>query len=137
MKDVIFVTAYVSPAGSKIYECMDEINGIKLLSDKTEYSSNHYPDCYIFLAGDLNVRTKNFLDFIPNYNLSCTCIYNVDVDYDSHYFEIPRNYRDPYFNTFGQSLIELCCTFNIHMLNGVVLMILDTILLAHLITEKV
>ena len=33
MTDVIFVTAYVSPAGSKIYDYMDENNGIKLLSD--------------------------------------------------------------------------------------------------------
>ena len=133
MIDVIFVTAYVSPAGSKIYDCMDKNNGIKLLSDKIEYLSNHYPDYYIFLAGDLNARTKNFLDFIPNDNLFC--IYNIDVDSDSDYFEIPRNNRDPHFNTFGHSLIELCFTFNIHMLNGRCLMILKEILLAHLLTE--
>ena len=44
-----------------------------------------------------------------------------ETDYERDYYDIPRNNkdRDVYLiNQFGQSLIDLCCIFNIHIING-------------------
>ena len=41
-----------------------------------------------------------------------------NVDYPSNDFTIPRNSEDDKYNRFGLSLGELCCTYDIHTLNG-------------------
>ena len=33
-------------------------------------------------------------------------------------FDMPRNSKDETYNRFGISLIDLCCSINIHVLNG-------------------
>lgn len=39
--------------------------------------------------------------------------------YPADEFTMPRNNKDSDFsNTYGLSLMELCCTFNVHLLNG-------------------
>ena len=76
-----------------------------------------YPDNYLYIAGDLNARTKDLLDFIPDDTLDY--VFNVNVDYTSDYFCIPRNSRDvERYNLFGKSLVELCCIHDVHILNG-------------------
>ena len=68
------------------------------------------------IAGDLNARVSDFLDYIPEDNVDC--IFNKDVDYPGDTFCLPRKSRNTEYNNFGLSLIELCCTRDIHILNG-------------------
>ena len=117
MKDIILYIAYVSPEGSSIYHNRQEVNGITLLEQNIISLKLEYPDCYLYLAGDFNARTKTFLDYIPFDNLNF--LYMSHVDYACDYFEIPRNNQDvSRFNSFGKSLTELCCTHDIHIVNG-------------------
>ena len=113
--DFVFVFTYVSPEYSPIYASSDD-NGIELLNNKLSIISSSYPNAYIFLAGDLNARIKDFQDFIHQDDL--THNFDDNIPYPSDYFSIPRRSRDKEYNRFGLSLIELCCTYDIHLLNG-------------------
>ena len=68
------------------------------------------------MAGDLNARVKDFQDFISNDDLRS--VFNEDIQYPSDSFDIKRNSMDTQYNRFGLSLIELCCTYDVHILNG-------------------
>ena len=74
-----------------------------------------YNDCLFYLAGDFNARTKNLLDYIPDDNLHY--IFG-DIDHNSDYFNLPHLNKDKKFNAFGKSLVEMCCNFDVHILNG-------------------
>ena len=113
--DIIFVFAYVSPEYSTFYDENDN-NGIDILCSKINNIIADFPNTELFLAGDLNSRIKDFNDFIPEDDLSL--IFGNDNDYPSDNFAIRRNSKDEHYNSFGLSLIELCCTFDIHILNG-------------------
>lgn len=58
MKDFILYIAYVSPEGSSIYSRLDGNNGICMINDNISKIKQDFPDCYLYLAGDLNARTK-------------------------------------------------------------------------------
>lgn len=63
-----------------------------------------YPNASCLLAGDLNARTKDFLDYIPDDNLRY--IFG-DADLNANQFDNPRATKDCYrYNTFGRSLIN-------------------------------
>jgi hypothetical protein len=76
-----------------------------------------YPDHNLIVTGDLNARTKDLQDYIqddsPVY-LPLPDFYPVDN------FQIKRKTKDTHgeLNEYGKLLIELCCTFGIHFLNG-------------------
>ena len=113
--DIILYIAYVSPEGSSIYR--DENNGILLLENNLSLIKNKYNECSLYLAGDFNARTSDLLDYIPDDNLRY--VYNMDVDYNSDMFDLHRNNTDcERYNLFGKSLIELCCSFDVHIING-------------------
>ena len=117
MSDMILYITYVSPEGSNIYINLDEKNGISSLENNVCTIRSQYPACSIFLAGDLNARTKNFIDFIPDDNLQF--VFNTDVVYNDDNFHMPRNNRDAErYNLFGRTFVDLCCTHNLHVLNG-------------------
>lgn len=44
--------------------------------------------------------------------------YGDNVPYPNDSFNLPRKSKDNKFNRFGSLLIELCCTYGIHALNG-------------------
>ena len=116
IKDIILYFAYVSPQGSRIYDNLPENNGILLIENNLNEIKVEYPDCCFFLAGDLNARTRDFKDFIPRDDLQYVF---GDTDYERDDFDIPRRNKDiETFNQFGQSLVNLCCTFNVHIING-------------------
>ena len=74
-----------------------------------------YPEAEIFLAGDLNAKTKEFLDYIPNDDLDLVF---GDTDYTNDTFNINRNSKDiNIYNRFGFSLINMCCE-NAYDLDG-------------------
>ena len=108
--------AYVPPEGSSIYD-NGEQNGILILDNNIIDIRSEYQDCFFFLAGDLNSRTTDFLDFIPNDNLDI--VFGKNVDYDNDNFEMHRNNLDcNRYNNYGKSLVELCCCNNMHIING-------------------
>ena len=74
-----------------------------------------HPNTSLFIAGDLNRRCKDFLDYIPDDNLFH--IFGT-VDYDGSYFNSPRRSKDIRGNNYGKLLVNLCCLFDIHILNG-------------------
>ena len=61
-------------------------------------------------------RVKDAHDFIIADNLDY--VYKVVAEYESDKFFLPRNTKNTAMNTFGTSLIELCCVHGMHMLNG-------------------
>ena len=52
---------------------------------------NDHPNTSLFIAGDLNSRCKDFIDYIPDDNL-----FHIfgNVYYDGGYFNTPRRSKD-------------------------------------------
>ena len=114
--DIVLVFTYISPERSSFYTNPTD-NGIELLADKLVSISAEYPNADLFLAGDFNARTKTHKDFIVDDDTDY--VFGENTAYPADTFSMPRNNRDCDFsNAYGFSLIELCSTFNIHMLNG-------------------
>jgi len=115
---VLYVVCYLPPAGSSFYNQYSAVtNGVTILEEKLCDVKNIYPDHLLILTGDFNARTKELQDFIqddsPDY-LPLPDFYSEDT------FQIKRKTKDKHgeVNEFGKLLIELCCTFGIHFLNG-------------------
>ena len=108
--DIIIVFTYVAPERSTFY-ADPATNGLELLADKILSIISEYPAADLLLAGDFNARriVEDEADYI----------FGLNTSYPADEFYIPRKNKDIDFsNTYGLSLIELCCTFNIHILNG-------------------
>ena len=70
----------------------------------------------LLLAGDFNARTKDYMDSIVDDD--AYYIFGKHTAYPADDFAIPRKRKDADFsNPYGLSLIVLCCTFNVHILN--------------------
>ena len=69
----------------------------------------------IIINGDLNARTGLEQDFILDD--SSTYIPGGE-EYESDIFSSTRNSVDTVVNSFGKRLIDLCCTYSIHIVNG-------------------
>ena len=54
-------------------------------------------------------------DYIPSDDLDFVF---GETDYPTDPFDMPRNSKDDTYNRFGISLLDLCCSINIHVLNG-------------------
>ena len=91
MRDIILYFAYVSPEGSPIYANNYEKDGIKLIDDNFTDIISDYPDAYYILGGDLNARTKDFIDYIPSDDLDY--IFG-ETDYEGDDFDLPRSNKD-------------------------------------------
>ena len=105
----------MAPERSPIYSSEND-DGIIILNEKLTSIRTVYPNAEIIIAGDLNARTKDLLDFIPQDDLDF--IFG-DTDYPGDTFNLDRNSKDTItYNNFGMSLIDLCCEHDIHMLNG-------------------
>jgi hypothetical protein len=73
-----------------------------------------YPTAKILLMGDLNARVGQRTDLIDD---SVDHMYNMEW-YQPEYFDIPKRSKDNIVNNFGRSLIDLCVTTGIYILNG-------------------
>lgn len=115
INDVILLFAYVSPENSPFYAENDN-NGIENLNINLEKVVTKYPEAHLLLAGDLNSRITDFFDYVPDDDVSC--IFGDNIAYPNDEFSLSRKTKDMQYNRFGLSLIELCCTYGIHTLNG-------------------
>ena len=68
------------------------------------------------MAGDLNSRIKDFAGYVIDDNIDF--VFGENVPYPKDSFNLKRKSKDDTYNRFGLSLIELCCTYGIHTLNG-------------------
>ena len=64
----------------------------------------------------MNARIKDFGDYITDDDLDF--VFGLDTSYPFDSFDLPRKSKDNIYNNFGLSLVELCCTYGIHVLNG-------------------
>ena len=111
----MLIFTYIAPERSPIYTPEND-DGISLLNEKLLEIKSVYPNADIIIAGDLNARTKDFLDFIPYDDLDFVF---GETDYPSDTFNVIRKSKDmDTYNKFGLSLIDLCCEHDVHMLNG-------------------
>ena len=111
---------YISPEGSPIYTANNNINGIERFEDTLLDIVSEFPDDDIVLAGDLNARCGLLQDVIEEDNVDFIFHEQNDL-YEEDTFDLKRQSKDNIINNFGRSLIELCKSFGIHMLNGRVL----------------
>ena len=112
INDIIMVFTYISPENSPIYVHANE-SGIETLSMKLEQIITLYPEAYLFLAGDLNSRIKDFLDYVPGDELNF--VFGDNIAYPADDSSMKRQMKDMQYNRFDLSLIELCCTYGIHV----------------------
>jgi len=111
--DIILVCAYLPPQNSSAYD--QERNGVIMLKEQLLKLNAKYPEHKLIVAGDLNSRIGDLQDFLPNDGVDH--IAGLDW-YTPDEFDTHRSAKDKTVNEFGQSLIELCVEFNIHVLNG-------------------
>ncbi|MEW8544944.1 MAG: reverse transcriptase family protein [Candidatus Thiodiazotropha sp.] len=114
--DIVMLFPYVSPEGSPIYNETDGINGIEILEDYLLQIVLRYPDASLLVAGDLNARCGSLQDTLSDDNIDH--IFEGETAYENDYFEIYRKSKDLIQNLFGVSLIDLCKSFSIHIVNG-------------------
>ena len=114
-KDLLMCFTYIPPEKATYYTNKQEPNGINQLETELVDLLSRHRDTHLLIAGDLNARTGSKQDFISEDNL-------IHVDFNEFYpqdiFKTPRFSRDTETNKFGESLIDLCCSLGIHMLNG-------------------
>ena len=104
------------PENSPIYT--NDEDGMMLLNERISEICLQYPSAELFLAGDLNARISTLQYYIPNDDLDTVF---GETDYPTDSFDIPRRSKDETQNNFGISLLNICCSFNIHVLNGRIL----------------
>ena len=71
----------------------------------------------MFISGDMNARTKDLPDYIIDDSVNYVPVPDFYISDD---FSLPRKSRDIHgdINLHGQSLLNMCCAFHVHMLNG-------------------
>lgn len=115
--DVLLVTTYVPPQGSPYYNNKNYKNGIcqleQCIADLLE--DNNAP---VILCGDLNARTKNAQPLNDTISTDYTQYQNNDIQPDETHYSFPRKSDDSTSNTFGNSLCELCGSFDLVIING-------------------
>ena len=114
--DVIFMVIYLPPEGSTVYD-NDEPNGVNVLEDELTILQSKFPNHEIIISGDFNARTKCENDFILN---DSTTYLPLDLNYVVSSFNTPRKSKDLHgdVNNHGHSLLHLCQTHDIHIVNG-------------------
>lgn len=115
-KDLLLIFTYIFPEGNLYYVDADEENGMETLYTTVQEIIESNENSHILIAGDLNARVGQRQDFINDDSLKF--IMSDPIWYKSDYFDIPRKSKDDTVNNFGKTLIDMCCTYDLHMLNG-------------------
>ena len=115
-RPTIFGAIYLPPEGSSQYQS-HETNGVIILEDMMYKIKAEYPDHDFILSGDFNARTQTLKDYIIDDDVKY--IPGTD-DYVSDNFDLPRQSKDTHAeaNSHGKALLSLCCTMDIHIVNG-------------------
>lgn len=113
--DVILICSYLPPEGANdyVYQSLEQ-NGVEILHELMIKIRSEYPSDAVLLMGDLNARVGQENDFIDD---NVTHMSGMEW-YIEDSFHLNRASRDKNVNSFGKSLLNLCVTFDIHLLNG-------------------
>jgi hypothetical protein len=108
---------YIHPANSSIVTDNRLYKGIDYLDRCMSEVLNQFPECDIIISGDYNARTGSLNDYIINDDNKFIPSLE-DMDYPSDTFNLPRKSTDDVYNEYGKELMDICCTFGVHILNG-------------------
>ena len=109
--DVLFLSVYIPPECSVYYKTHDIDNGVQYLEDYLIDCFRELGEIPVLICGDLNGRTS---DIMPD-------IYDVDKIFDHLHDETflhKRCSEDKVTNTYGKSLLDMCSSLNLFILNG-------------------
>ena len=114
-KNILYVCCYIPPEGSKYYSEMDlEADGVSVLENCIVDNVLLDKDVYVVLSGDLNSRTSNVFQSISIENdMFDGSIRNND------FTDISRNSKDGAINAFGKTLLNMCISLDLCIMNGV------------------
>lgn len=111
-KDLLYVCTYVPPEGSRFYSFYDtDQDGIELLENTLIDCALSKDDFYVILSGDLNGRTSNVHHSVENVDES-------GISSKSTSFRTKRQSCDLNFNNFGKSLLNMCTSLGLCIMNG-------------------
>jgi hypothetical protein len=95
---------------------------IGILEEALFEIESNFEDYKLLLAGDFNSRTAELEDFMVgdkgNYVPGLQYIINDDRDSKSDIAQCKRNNKDKISNNFGRSLVQLCGTNDMCIING-------------------
>ena len=108
LNDILLICTYIPPIDSVYYSRVEEKNGVLYLESCMVDLCCRYANNSIILCGDLNSRTGR---------------YNTDESWDaydarSNILVETRLSRDNVVNEFGRTLLSLCASFDLLILNG-------------------
>ena len=117
---VLYVVCYLPPSNSPFFNQVhfnNDVNGMSILDDKLRQLKMLYPNYNLILTGDFNARTKTLKDFIHDDSSNYLPLPNF---YPEDKFQVERCSKDTHgeVNEYGKLLIDMCCTYDIHFLNG-------------------
>ena len=112
--DIMMVAAYVPPQGSKYYETAETNCHIETLDSCMIYLIETYHDFHFLLIGDLNARTARFQVSVEE----DTLVSFTDPLSPNSFFCETRTSQDSVINDFGQTLLDLCLCYDLHIHNG-------------------
>ena len=111
-KDIMMGVTYLSPENSTYSKTHSPDKTWDILRNEI---GKYRRDYKISLIGDFNSRTGQLLDYVQNYD-------NKFVDLPDNYaldYEVcKRTNQDEYVNNFGKTLIDLCRSSELRILNG-------------------
>ena len=112
----IFIACYLPPINSPFFKG-SQTNGMEILDVELSELKVMFPHHCILMSGDLNARTKDWQDFIQDDSSVHLPLPNFYIEDN---FKQVRKSKDTHgeLNEYGKLLLELCCTFDIHFLNG-------------------
>ena len=117
-KDVLCIFPYIPCSTSPYYNGFENRNGIIILESFLTIIINENPNCSLIILGDLNSRTA---DVQPIYDCNIAAKYTDDLNSDAFFHDdckFTRNSLDKTLNQFGKSLIEMCASLSLIILNG-------------------
>ena len=111
-KDVLYVCAYVPPEGSRYYGVLGlEPDGVSVLENAIVDNALLDNDLFLIVTGDLNSRTGNVSQPITVENDIFDEMHRKDDTFE-------RRSQDNAINGFGKTLINMCTSLNLCIVNG-------------------
>ena len=114
-RDIYICFAYCVPASSNVLNNPSMPDDI--YDDLGDKLAKYAPMGDLILLGDLNARTQNLLDYIPNESFDYLPINDELYSLDT-IGTFPRNNMDSGSNSYGGRLLELCKKVPLRILNG-------------------
>ena len=113
-KDLLYVCCYLPPEGSKYYNEMGlESDGVSVLENCIVDNVLLEQDVYVLINGDLNSRTSNVFQYLSSENDM------FDESRRNDFHDVSRNSKDGAINAFGKTLLNMCISLDLCIMNGV------------------